>query len=334
MKKILLKKNYTRDNCLIIQEVWDRAYLEDYSGKKNPYFPAIVNYVYDGVVEFWEYEKAIHWFMDRLLVKNKDDRTFLNTIVDKHAVTVQKLRTLLKRRHLDSIVELKEFIHLLESGTYTFLVFYHTAMDERTPKAMRALAMKTRKKDAFYDEADLLIRNTIEYLYPHTKNLTISILARELESPPSKDTLRKRFEHCVMIIDGTLKIVSLELFAKKHPLYRFDIPKITDRKRVKGDVACRGKVIGPVRIIKRKNQAKEFQAGEILVSPMTTPDFLPAMKKAAAIVTDEGGITCHASIVTREMKKPCVIGTKIATKVFKDGDMVEVDAIKGIVRKI
>lgn len=67
---------------------------------------------------------------------------------------------------------------------------------------------------------------------------------------------------------------------------------------------------------------------------MTTPDFVPAMQRAAAIVTDEGGILCHAAIIAREMRKPCVIGTKIATRVFKDGDLIEVDADKGIVRKL
>ena len=65
---------------------------------------------------------------------------------------------------------------------------------------------------------------------------------------------------------------------------------------------------------------------------MTTPDFVPAMRKAAAIITNEGGITCHAAIVSRELGKPCITGTKIASKVLKDGDMVEVDAEKGIVR--
>ena len=65
---------------------------------------------------------------------------------------------------------------------------------------------------------------------------------------------------------------------------------------------------------------------------MTTPDYIPAMKKAAAFVTDEGGITCHAAIIAREMKKPCIVGTKIATKVLHDGDLVEVDADKGVVR--
>jgi pyruvate,water dikinase len=64
--------------------------------------------------------------------------------------------------------------------------------------------------------------------------------------------------------------------------------------------------------------------GDILVSVATTPDILPAMKKAAAIVTDHGGITCHAAIVSRELNIPCLIATKYATKVFKDGDSVVV----------
>ena len=58
------------------------------------------------------------------------------------------------------------------------------------------------------------------------------------------------------------------------------------------------------------------------------------MKRAIAFVTDEGGITCHAAIIAREMKKPCIIGTKVATKILKDGDMVEVDANKGTVKII
>ena len=72
--------------------------------------------------------------------------------------------------------------------------------------------------------------------------------------------------------------------------------------------------------------------GDILVSIATDPDIVPAMKKAAAFITEQGGVTSHAAIVAREMKKPCVIGTKIATKVLKDGDLVEVDATRGIVK--
>jgi pyruvate,water dikinase len=67
---------------------------------------------------------------------------------------------------------------------------------------------------------------------------------------------------------------------------------------------------------------------------MTRPEFVPLMKLASAIVTDDGGITCHAAIVSRELGIPCIIGTKVGTKVFKDGDRVEVDANRGIIRKI
>ncbi|HQF57216.1 MAG TPA: PEP-utilizing enzyme [Candidatus Magasanikbacteria bacterium] len=79
---------------------------------------------------------------------------------------------------------------------------------------------------------------------------------------------------------------------------------------------------------------KDFEEGEIIISPMTEPSYLPIMKKALAFVTNEGGILCHASIVARELQKPCIIGTKIATHVFKDGDEVEVDATNGIIRKV
>ncbi|MBI5530296.1 MAG: hypothetical protein HY918_02235 [Candidatus Doudnabacteria bacterium] len=103
---------------------------------------------------------------------------------------------------------------------------------------------------------------------------------------------------------------------------------------LKGMVACKGFVKGRVKICASYHDIAKVKKGEILVTSMTRPEFLPAMQKAAGFVTDEGGVTSHAGIVSREMNKPCIIGTKIATRVLKDGDMVEVDANKGIVRKI
>ena len=79
-------------------------------------------------------------------------------------------------------------------------------------------------------------------------------------------------------------------------------------------------------------EIKKVKINNILVATMTTPEYVPAMRKASAFITDEGGITCHAAIVGREMEKPCIIGTKIATKVLKDGDEVEVNTEKGIVK--
>jgi phosphoenolpyruvate synthase/pyruvate phosphate dikinase len=101
-----------------------------------------------------------------------------------------------------------------------------------------------------------------------------------------------------------------------------------------GTTAFPGYAKGTVRIINVLEDIKEFDQGDILVSLNTNPDLIPAIKKAGAIVTDEGGIMCHAAIVSREFKIPCVIGTKTATKVLKDGDLVEVDADNGVVKII
>lgn len=78
----------------------------------------------------------------------------------------------------------------------------------------------------------------------------------------------------------------------------------------------------------------KFKDGDVLVTEMTRPDFLPIMRRASAIVTDEGGLTCHAAIVARELHIPCIVGTRNATHVFKDGDMLEVNTGKGIVKLV
>lgn len=99
---------------------------------------------------------------------------------------------------------------------------------------------------------------------------------------------------------------------------------------IHGHVGYRGKVRGTV----YKNTKKLPSKNSILVVSMTHPKDIALIKKCLAIVTDEGGILSHAAIVSRELGLPCVVGTKIATKALKDGDMVEVDANKGMVRKI
>jgi len=96
-----------------------------------------------------------------------------------------------------------------------------------------------------------------------------------------------------------------------------------------GVAASLGTATGPVRICTTLASAEKVQKGDVLVASMTRPEYISAMKKAVAIVTDEGGITCHAAIVSRELKIPCVVGTKIATKVLKDGWIVEVKANHG-----
>jgi len=102
---------------------------------------------------------------------------------------------------------------------------------------------------------------------------------------------------------------------------------------VKGLGASPGIGIGKVKIVLSSDEINKVEEGDVLVTTMTTPDMVPAMRKASAIVTDEGGLTCHAAIVSRELGIPAVVGTGNATKVLKEGMIVTVDGDKGLVYK-
>ena len=102
---------------------------------------------------------------------------------------------------------------------------------------------------------------------------------------------------------------------------------------VKGLAASPGIAVGKVKIIRSINELDRVQEGDVLVTAMTNPDMVPVMKKAVAVITDEGGRTCHAAIVSREFGIPCIVGTQNATSVLEDGMVVTVDATRGVVYK-
>ena len=110
--------------------------------------------------------------------------------------------------------------------------------------------------------------------------------------------------------------------------------KLQETNELKGSCASPGYAKGIAKLILSPKDLPKMNQGDILISPATNPDIVPAMKKAAAIVTNTGGLTCHAAIVSRELGIPCVVGTKHATDILKDGDMIEVDATAGIVRRM
>jgi len=118
---------------------------------------------------------------------------------------------------------------------------------------------------------------------------------------------------------------------KAQRIYRLLVDSLR-KEELTGMIANKGKIIGKVKLVENKSDFKKFKKGNILVATMTRPEYVPLMKIAGAIVTNEGGITCHAAIISRELNKPCIIGTQVATETLKDGDLVEVDANKGIIK--
>ena len=155
------------------------------------------------------------------------------------------------------------------------------------------------------------------------------------KSSELKIELDKRYEHNVFYLQNNDPKKPVILIGQKAKAFMGKVlifEQHGNTQEFSGSVACSGCAQGKVKIINSYKDMAKMKKGDILVSIATIPEIVPAMKKAAAIVTDLGGITSHAAIVARELKIPCVIGTGKATKVLKDGDLVEVDAIEGVIK--
>jgi phosphohistidine swiveling domain-containing protein len=147
---------------------------------------------------------------------------------------------------------------------------------------------------------------------------------------PNVMTLTERFKASALWFDhGKLEIF---LESKVDELEASMLKAQTrGASELRGIVGYPGNVKGVVRVVDDPYNPGEFNNGDILVTGMTRPEFLPLMQKASAIVTDAGGILCHAAISARELKVPCIVGTEIATKVLKNGEVVIVDANMGVI---
>ena len=168
--------------------------------------------------------------------------------------------------------------------------------------------------------------NQIRYLYPHEYK---DIL---LKNKYDTEVLNSRYKYSLFYSTGhysqdlLLEGDEARKFIKKLSIIKENIENI---KLLQGDCASAGRVRGNVTIVNTVDEIKKMKEGDVLVSIATNPNLVPAIKKAAAIVTDIGGITCHAAIISRELGIPCVISTRIATKVLKNGDLIDVDATHG-----
>lgn len=167
-----------------------------------------------------------------------------------------------------------------------------------------------------------------KYLLP--EELPLVLRGRDLAG-----LTNERMKFCVIYFSkGKLKVITG--VKAKHLLKR---QKIEKEKRIKlnnllGTCACPGKAKGIAKIINVPEDIPKMKSGDIMISHTTFPSLVPAMKKAAAIVTEDGGITCHAAIVARELQTPCIVGCSGILRAIKGGDMVEVDANKGIITKL
>lgn len=166
----------------------------------------------------------------------------------------------------------------------------------------------------------------------YTEEICEMILSKSIP-----ENLEKRANKSVGVPNGLIGdgyTILLEDLAEDYKKEHLEEELIKECSEIKGQVAFPGKVKGIAKLVFGPQHNSKVKKGDILFSPSTSPQFVPAMKKAKAFVTDLGGVTSHAAIVAREMKKPCIVGTKHGTQIIKDRDLVEVDANNGVVKII
>ena len=189
-----------------------------------------------------------------------------------------------------------------------------------------------------YTESEQFVQglaSVLEKRSGYPANLLLVTLKEEFEgflqgrSLPPRTVLEDRFASAALLfVDGAAELLV------GNAVKQLDddiVASMAAKESLQGVTAYPGKAEGMARIVLDPQRAGNFGPGEILVTGMTRPEYMDLIKKSAAFVTDAGGMLSHAAIVARELKKPCVVGTEVATKVIHDGDTISVDADRGVV---
>jgi phosphoenolpyruvate synthase/pyruvate phosphate dikinase len=294
-----------------------------------------------GLVDIYHEPKELKALFDSIEKRCQDEK-FVRKVLKEFDKSTEKSVPYLKgEKTVNSLEELKELYDLFISFYFGIAYAWVLPILENLPLDIREQGMKARVKTEMYSsERDKVFDINLGMLYPEMGRLVHFLHPKEVFGRQDTELLielAKEREKGYIYYGG--KIYSGDLlknFLTSNNIELVDTLEKIDPKEteIEGTIAHKGIVRGTVKTVYGAKDIQKIKDGDVLVSPMTRPEFLPAMKKASAFVTDEGGITCHAAIVARELKKPCIIGTRIATKVLKDGDLVEVNADEGVVRKI
>lgn len=282
--------------------------IEDHSAQ----YPWILKTLLQG--EDYTPEKVIKRLKDFLVDNFQEKMGIAAQEKEERIKEINKIMEWLPQKYVRDIDLLQELIYfrdarlmwLNEGCHYSFPLFQEIA----------------RRLNATFEEVIYLLPEEIEQGLQGTL-------------PVSKEELSKRIDKYALVMENhQITLYTGDGVEQQRVKAEIKAEVEVNGVEVQGHSASPGKAQGKVRIIKDRLELHKVEKGDILVTKLTTPDFVVAMEKAAAIVTDLGGITSHAAIVSRELGIPCVVGTELATKIFKDGDLVEVNAEKGIVRKL
>ena len=334
---VLYLHYFSRDFCLPYIEAWCRGESTDprqWTEKQQPVKPYIV---------FERAPETVHCYMDpagvdwikQELQKLCADKDYVKDLVKRFYKLCEWCMPVWNEERTLSREDLVRFIDELRiewpPSEAVWWLMEILPQDSEDFKLVQQARVDTERGSA---GGDIVIRKSLEQIYPELGDLSAFLLTEEVRTNklPDLSILQARSKHYYY----TQAKLFTEPREEIERIYSIKLEKLENlpTNEFSGEPAYKGRVSGTVRRVVSRNDIPKVEEGEILVAPVTTPDYVPALRKAAAFITDEGGITSHAAIASREMKKPCVTGTKIATHVLQDGDVVEVDGFTGVVRII
>ena len=330
-------------------------FVAEYTNVLKKYFGQGLNdqiiIIKEGHSSCFQEKKDLIQFQIFLAKKIRSDQRFVQELCGQLKKESQKIKTLLRKllgkdlclvdyQKYEASFDSYVAPHVGVKNAPTFLT------DEESKKYFHQFKEASIYAEDVYTKTEEFISSFAEILSKKknvSSQLILSMTKEEFRifldkgKMPSQKILKQRFT--LSVLKGCRGKVMLQT-GRQAQKQENTILGVTSSKFFSGNLTLRGKaaypgkVIGRVRIIVNPEGVTDFKDGDILVTGMTRPNFIQLMKKAGGIVTDAGGVLCHAALVARELKKPCLIGTEKATTLFKDGDNVEIDADKGIVKKL
>ncbi len=347
----MFKKEHSREYSLFRIDAWYASMTKELSeilGQRITKKGACAVYTGGDLVDIYYkpsflkiiFLKIILKFTLTQIIKKFQGINYLEQEVEKFLSLFRKLKPYFdESKQPKNIQELRE-IQKLYSRYWAYVAIMFTIPKLPVGKKLKKIAFEAREETQEYNESmEMVVGDFLKKQYPELKQrgrflLPAEVWSGDVKMASIKGKINER-EKGFVFYQG--EIYSGDDFGAclSRLGIRTDNKKLDSQPNIlKGQIAQKGMAKGIVRIISSVDHLDKVNKGDILVAAMTMPKYLPAMKKAAAFVTDEGGITCHAAIIAREMGKPCVIGTKVATEVLKDGDEVVVDANKGVIKII
>lgn len=356
---VTFEKSITRDWSVIYTQIWHEAYTKEFWKQFGwGYKEVLYERVNERTIGYRSPSEHITGLCDFVTNKLNKESTWLEKESKKLTKEVNDVLAYIKKhqttclsnhsnKELANIFENFIKLNLALGPRFIITLWFPTHMEHKKEfkkyKTAINSAIKARKvsekigpiAEDFIKTIGVELSSRIQLPEQLIKYLTYEEVSNFFRNDirPSIDLLKKRSKYYLITSDGVLVNETLENYLAKHG-YKLKKPATGKTLEIHGSIAFPGIAVGLVKVINNKKTLSQFKNGEVLVTSMTTPDYYPLIKKSVAFVTDEGGITCHAAIAARELKKPCIIGTKEASEILKNGDLVEIDANEGVIKII